>query len=349
MTKPKAVFAALATALLSGGLSACGGEESAVAVTTPAPGERLTVTETPIEALKPASAAVVSRDLGEARARISGTLTQLYVREGDTVRQGQVIGVIVDNRVGLETAAYGAQVAAAEAEAARAGAELSRIRTLFDKGIYAQARLDQAVAASQAADAQVRAARAVRSASAETGAQGRILAPTSGRVLAADVPAGSVVSAGQSIATITAGPLVLRLELPEAQGRSLRVGQTITVSGEDLPNTADGVIAQVYPASTAGRTTADIAVDGLVSDRVGQRVIVQVPVGQRRALVVPRRFVATRYGIDFVRTVDRAGRVSEAPVQLGGAATGDRVEVLSGLTAGDVVLGPARAAPERVR
>ncbi|MES2834946.1 MAG: efflux RND transporter periplasmic adaptor subunit [Pseudomonadota bacterium] len=343
MKTPTALFAALAaTALLAGGLSACGGEPE-VAATAPASGERLTVTEALIDAVKPASAVVASRDLGEARARIPGTLSQLNVREGDTVRQGQVIGVVTDNRVGLETAAYGAQVAAAEAEAARARADLSRIQTLFDRGIYAQARLDQALAASRAADAQVRAARAVRSASAETGAQGRILAPTSGRVLAADVPAGSVVSAGQSVATITAGPLVLRLELPEAQGRNLRVGQDVIVSSGDLPGVSAGTIAQIYPASNAGQTTADIAVAGLGSDRVGQRVTVQVPVGQRRALVVPRRFVSTRYGIDFVRTVDRAGRVSEAPVQLGGPVADDRVEVLSGLKAGDVVLAPETA------
>lgn len=343
MTKPTALFAALAaTALVAGGLSACGPEPEVAAI-APARGERLTVTEALIDAVKPASAVVASRDLGEARARIPGTLTQLNVREGDAVRQGQVIGVVTDNRVGLETAAYGAQVAAAEAEAARARADLSRIQTLFDRGIYAQARLDQALAASQAANAQVRAARAVRSASAETGAQGRILAPTSGRVLAADVPAGSVVNAGQSVATITAGPLVLRLELPEAQGRNLRVGQSVVISSEDLPGVSAGTIAQVYPASNAGQTTADISVAGLSSDRVGQRVTVEVPVGQRRALVIPRRAVSTRYGIDFVRTVDRAGRISEAPVQLGGRVSGDRVEVLSGLAAGNVVLAPEPA------
>lgn len=343
MKTPAVLFAAFAaTALLAGGLSACGAKTEAV---PPAPvrGERMPVAEAMIDAVKPASAVVASRDLGEARARIPGTLTQLNVREGDLVRQGQVIGMVIDNRVGLETAAYGAQVAAAEAEAARARADLSRIQTLFDRGIYAQARLDQALAAARAADAQVRAARAVRSASAETGAQGRILAPTSGRVLAADVPAGSVVSAGQSVATITAGPLVLRLELPEAQGRNLRAGQSVMISSEDLPGVSAGTISQVYPATTGGQTTADISVPGLNSDRVGQRVTVQVPVGQRRALVIPRRAVSTRYGIDFVRTIDRAGRVSEAPVQLGGAAGAGRVEVLSGLAARDVVLAPERA------
>ncbi len=343
MKTPTALFAAFAAAtLLVGGLSACGGEPE-VAPAAPARGERLTVAGQTIDAVKPASAVVASRDLGEARARIPGTLVRLNVREGDVVRQGQVIGVVVDARVGMETAALGAQVAAVEAEAVRARGDLSRVQTLFDRGFYAQARLDQARAASQAADAQVRAARAQRSASAETGAQGSILAPASGRVLTADVPSGSVVSAGQSVATITAGPLVLRLELPEAQGRNLRVGQTVVVSPGDLPGAGVGTITQIYPASIAGRTTADISVAGLTSERVGQRVTVQVPVGQRRALVVPRRFVSTRYGIDFVRTVDRAGRVSEAPVQLAGPVGTDRVEVLSGLAAGDVVLAPERA------
>lgn len=325
----------VAATLLLGGLAGCEREPPPAAVAPPR-GERLVVRQTVTEDLKPVSALVAARDLGEARARMGGTLTKLLVREGDVVRQGQLIGLVVDDRIGMQTAALGAQAAAAEAEATRARADLGRVKTLFDKGIYARARLDQAQAAATAAEAQARAARAQRSASVESGAQGRILAPASGRVLKADVPEGSVVSPGQSVATITAGPLVLRLEMPEAQGRALKAGQTVAVSAEGATTT--GVIVQVYPAAEAGRIIADVQVAGLTSDRVGQAVVLQVPVGRRNALVIPRRFVATRFGIDFVRTVDKAGRVSEAPVQLGSAMT-DGVEVLSGLTAGDVVLG----------
>jgi RND family efflux transporter MFP subunit len=336
--KPTAALAAVAASVLMiGSLAACGAEPDSVAP-EPVTGERLVVGEAVIADLKPTSAEITSRDLGEARARIPGTLVQMTVREGDIVRQGQVIGVVADDRVDLQTAAFDAQVTAAEAEADRARAQLARVQTLFDRGFYAQAALDQARAAARSADAQARAARAQRAASAETGEQGRILAPTSGRVLTADVPAGSVVAAGQSIATVTAGPLVLRMELPEVQGRNLRVGQAVGLSGDGLP--ASGTIVQVYPAASGGRITADIAVEGLASDRVGQRVTVLAPIGEREALVLPRRFVSTRYGIDFVRTVDAAGRVSDAPVQLGGPVDGDRVEVLSGLKTGDVVLSP---------
>ena len=70
----------------------------------------------------------------------------------------------------------------------------------------------------------------------------------------------------------------------------------------------------------------------------------QVKVGERRALVVPRRFVATRFGVDFVRVADGAGQTAEVAVQIAPGPTDAEVEILSGLAAGDTVIaqGPAR-------
>ena len=319
-------------------LSGCGGHEDAPPAPAAAQGERLTVVRAAIPDMKAVPAVVASRDLGEARARIGGVLVRLDVREGDQVREGQVIGVVVDDRIGMQTAVQDALVAAAEAEAGRARADLSRIQSLFDQGIYAQARLDQSRAAYEAAAGQARAARAQRAATAELGAQGRILAPAAGQVLTADVPEGSVVTPGQSIATITAGPLVVRLEVPEAQGRLLRMGQTVEVESLAQP----GVITQIYPAATAGRIVADVAAPGLDQRGVGQRLEVRLSLGERHAIAIPRRFDATRFGIDYVRTVGPGGAAVEAPVQLGVDLPDGRVEVLSGLAEGNVVV-PAEA------
>lgn len=315
------------------GLAACAQEHRE----TPPPsvgGERIVLTEASVEDIKPITAVVASRDVADARARIGGVLVELAVREGDVVREGQLIGRVVDDRLGLQTAVQDALVAAAEAEAGLAGADLSRIQTLFDQGIYAQARLDQARAAYEAAQGRVRAARAQRGAAAELGAQGQILAPSSGRILTADVPEGSVVTAGQSIATLTAGPLVLRLEVPEAQGRLLRLGQTVQVEGR--PGT--GVISQIYPAAAAGRVMADVTAPGLEGLGIGQRIEVRLALENYQSIVIPRRFVTTRFGIDYVRTVGPSGEAVEAPVQLGRELSDGRVEVLSGLAVGDVIL-----------
>ncbi|MEH6677596.1 efflux RND transporter periplasmic adaptor subunit [Phenylobacterium sp.] len=299
-------------------------------------GETLTLAATTVDDLKPVAATVTTRDMAEARARIGGTLSALLVREGDYVQRGQVIAQVSDQRLNLETTGYEAQAAAAAAEAARADADLARVQTLYDKGFYAKARLDQATAAAKAARSQVDAAQARRAASAELGAQGAIMAPSAGRVLKAPAPAGSVVAAGQSVATLTSGQPLLRLEMPEGQARALKVGDRLPVASDDIPGLAAyGTIIQVYPAITAGQVTADLAVEGLRADLVGQRVGVKVKVGERQALVVPARYVARRFGLDFVRLVAPDGSVSEIAVQTTPAATSGMVEILSGARPGD--------------
>ncbi|WP_374569823.1 efflux RND transporter periplasmic adaptor subunit [Phenylobacterium sp.] len=328
---------------LAAALSACGdGHEPAKSQPVATTGERLTVTAAPIADLKPVAAQVTTRKMSDARARIGGTLVRLNVREGDKVREGQVIAVVADQRVSYETNAYAAQAAAAEAEAARAKADLKRYQVLYEKGFYAKAGLDQMEAAARAAEGSAAAARAQRSASAETGAQGAILAPTDGKVLHADVPEGSVVVAGQSVATVTAGEPLLRIELPEAHARALKLGDEVAIDPGALPNGAtSGKIIQLYPAVTSGRVTADIAVPGLAAELVGQRVPVRVKVGERKAIVVPRRFVSTRFGVDYVRVLDKSGHASEVAVQLAPAPGADQVEVLSGLNDGDIILAEA--------
>jgi len=343
MTARPYLISALGAALLP---SACGESKEAAAPTVKmAPAtDRLTIRAQVVPDLKPVPATLTTRDMAEARARISGTLVALSVKEGDVVRQGQVIGRIKDDRLTLQTGAFDAQVTAAAAEAARAQADLARTRDLFSHGVYAQARLDQVEAQAKAANANLTAARAQRGASAELGDQGAILAPATGRVLLADVPVGSVVMPGQSVARITAGPLVVRLELPEGQARALKVGDAVDLAAEDLRGVAArGTLTQIYPSITGGQVTADVSAPNLPGDLIGQRVRAAVKIGERQAIVIPRRYVATRFGVDYARLVDANGAISESPIQTRPGGAPDRVEVLSGLRLGDI-LTPAEAA-----
>src|SRR3546814_14459380 len=121
-------------------LGACGEAKPAAPVqqTAPAAG-RLTVQAQTVADRKPVPATLTTRDMAEARARISGVLVSLAVKEGDMVRQGQVIGRVKDDRLTLQTGAFDAQVSAAAAEAARANADLSRTRDLFPHGALGRA------------------------------------------------------------------------------------------------------------------------------------------------------------------------------------------------------------------
>ncbi|MDR3508766.1 MAG: efflux RND transporter periplasmic adaptor subunit, partial [Caulobacteraceae bacterium] len=275
------IAGALGAALL---LSACGRHEptAPIAETAPAAG-RLRVQLQTVADLKPVPGTLTTRDMAEARARIGGTLIQLRVKAGDTVRQGQLIATVKDDRIVLQTGAYDAQTSAAQAQAAAAQAELVRTRDLFSHGVYAQARLDQAEAQAKSANGALAAARAQRAASAEQGAQGAVLAPASGQVLTADVPTGSVVMPGQSIARITAGPVVVRIELPEAEAAALKVGDTVQLTPEDIRGAAaQAVIGQIYPSVTNGQLVADLTAPNLPRDLIGQHVRARIKVGERQ-------------------------------------------------------------------
>lgn len=323
-------------------LSACGPAKppAPTAPIAPAAG-RLRLRLQTIADLKPVPATLTTRDMADARARISGVLVRLLVKAGDQVRKGQLIATVQDDRITLQTGAYDAQVSAAAAQAAAAQADLARTRDLFSHGVYAQARLDQIEAQAKSANGALAAARAMRAASAEQVAQGAVLAPASGRVLVADVPAGSVVMPGQSIAKITAGPVVVRIELPEGESATLKVGDVVQLSADDLRGAASqGAIVQVYPSVTDGQVTADVSAPGLPENLLGQNVRASIKVGERQALVAPRRYVATRFGVDYVWVVRPDGTASQTPVQTTAGPAADQAEILSGVRAGDVLTPP---------
>ena len=97
---------------------------------------------------------------------------------------------------------------------------------------------------------------------------------------------------------------------------------------------------KIYPQIEGGRVTADVEVEGLDTDFVAARVLVELPVGDRQALLVPSASVSNRAGVDFV-TVREGDTVVERAVVTGETVKmdgNDKIEILSGLSVGDVVV-----------
>ncbi len=322
-------------------LAGCGSgdssDETAQAARAPA-GPRLTLRAADTVDWQDVSAEIATVDQAQVLARIPGVLTTLTVREGDMVRAGQVIGRIVDSQLGYQSGAYGAQAAAAQAQAAQAQAELARVRFLHDNGVYAKARLEQAQANAAAAQAQVRAAQAQQAAVSAVAGQGSVVAPASGRVLRADVPAGSPVAPGMAIAVITAGPTIVRLEMPESLADKVRTGSRVMAAG-----LGTGSVIKVYPSVTAGHVTADVDMPGIDNRLIGRRVAAKVETGARKALIVPAGYVTSRYGIDYATVLGKDGGAAQVPVQIAPSAEAGKVEILSGVAAGDTLIGAAGA------
>jgi len=321
-------------------LAACGSAPRTTdARQQPAAGERLTLAEADVPSWRSVSAEVSTVDQSQAIARIPGILSTLTVKDGDYVKKGEVIGRIIDSQLDYQSGAYGAQAAAARAQAAQAEADLSRTKFLYDNGVYAKARLEQAEAAANAAAAQVRAARQQQSAVQAVAGQGAVLAPSSGRVLRADVPAGSAVTPGMLIATITSGPMVLKLDLPESLVGQVHVGSAVIASDIDGGGrNRRGAVTKVYPSVESGQVRADAAMPGLDGGLIGRRIAARVESGRHSALLVPVGYVTTRFGIDYVDVLGQNDAVVTVPVQTALSTEAGRVEILSGVTAGDVLV-----------
>jgi RND family efflux transporter MFP subunit len=290
-------------------------------------------------------ATVESANIVPARARIGGTVAELNVKDGDEVTTGQVVATVGDEKLVLQMKSLDAQIAGLEAQLAQADTNLKRAEDLFAKGTIPRTTLDQAQTAFNVATNAHRSKVAERSVVEQQLSEGKVLAPTAGRVLTVPVTTGTVILPGEPVATIAEKNFVLRLRVPERHALDLKAGDTIRVDSTELgANGAKfGTIALVYPQIQDGRVIADARVEGLGDYFVGERIRVWVSAGKRDSVIVPSSFIVTRFGIDYAR-VRKGNEVIDVPVQRGRFIPRpdmpDALEILSGLQAGDVLVQP---------
>lgn len=283
---------------------------------------------------------IEARDSVLARARIGGTVVDLRVTEGDMVRAGDVVAVVKDDKVDFQIKAIDAQLLGLQASLKNAGAELDRAERLIKSGATTAQRLDQLRTEADVVRNQIAATEAQRSVVLQQQSEGDVLAPSDGRVLRVPVTTAAVVMPGEVVADIGGGGFFLRLAIPERHAASLKQGSQIRIAaaGKSL----SGSLAKIYPQIENGRVIADVEVSELDTSFVNARVLVELPIGSRQALVVPRSALTTRSGIDFV-TVSENGKAVERAVVAGDAidmAGTEGIEVLSGLEPGDIVVTP---------
>lgn len=320
-----------------------------VAGVAPATAADFIVKATTIPEMKAVFGQVESRIVVPARARIGGSVRELRISQGDEVKEGQAVAVIVDDKLALQLGAANAKIEALNSQLENARLQFDRAQQLRATGTGTQASLDQAKMQFDVATNQVAAARAEKTVIEQSAREGTVFAPATGRVLTVPVTLGSVILPGEEIARIAPGPYYLRLSLPErhaaeiVQGSDVLVGERgLAQSAGRLPSAHRGRIVKIYPEITDGRVIADVDVEGIGNYFVNERTLVSIPVGKRRVLGVPSEAIRTLHGIDYVRITVTGGEMDVAVI-LGEAFenSGQRhIEILTGLRDGDRVVLP---------
>lgn len=303
--------------------------------------ETLSISPTEITEWKAVQARVESRDIVPARARIGGVIEELMISEGDLVTAGQTLGLVIDDKIAFQIDALDAQLAALEVQLETAQAEFARGETLLNQGVVTRQRLAQLSTDVEVTRNQIVSTKAQRAVLTQQQSEGTIVAPADGRVLTVPASRGAVIMPGEPVATIGSGGFYLRLAVPERFAGQLQTGSSIRIA--TVGAEAEGRLAKIYPQIEIGRVIADVEVDKLDTAFVKARILVDVPIGTRQALLAPQSAIISRHGVDFIRVENRDGVAVERTVILGANLTGEHegmTEVISGLSAGDMVVLP---------
>ncbi len=302
----------------------------------------LTVKESIVIDYRPVIARIEAGDTATARSRLQGVVTQLNVVEGQIVKAGDLVAIVTDDTLKPQLSALDSNIEGLKAQVTQAESNIARNADLLAKGFYPRARFDEEKTSMDVLKRSLASASAERRALSAREAEGRILAPAESHVTDVSVVRGSVVSPGDVLANFSTVNGVVRLALPERHAATIREGELISLR---LPSRSDEIltaaIIKIYPELKQGSVVADAKVEGGLTALFGERVDVLAPVGERRAIRIPKDYVSTRFGVDFVR-VQVGERSIDAPVALAAPLVdaAGQYEILSGLKAGDRIEKP---------
>jgi HlyD family secretion protein len=312
-----------------------------------------------------AAGAIQPRKEIEIKPKISGILKRLYVEAGNRVKAGDLIAdvQVIPDVINLNEAEL--RLNSAKLAVDRAKRELDRAETLGTKGAAALGELDklrsdyaQATEEARAAEMRVHLVRegAVgRSKSAST----RVESTVAGTVLAILIREGSSVinansfNPGTTIASVAdMTDMIFKGRVDESEVGKLKENMPVEIvvgALEDLKFT--GKLERISPKSLAKEGTTEFEIEAAF--RPPEGVLVRAGYSANANIVLARRdkVLAVNEGLlifegdkRFVEVQVGPAKFEKREVKLG-LSDGIKAEVLSGVTAGDVLRKPRRTTP----
>lgn len=267
----------------------------------------------------------------EVKPRVSGYLVGIHFRDGQYVRQGQLLFTIDARPAQAQLDQARAQLARAEAQLVNARTELARSRTLAQQKAASIEELEQRQAAMRSAQADVAAGRAnVRARQLDTGFT-RVIAPISGQVSERRVDRGNAVTADQTVLTtvVSTNPLHFAFDGSEAlllryqrQSGGVQLGAPVRIRLQDEAQylhsgRLDFLDNSLSDGSGTIRARAVVPnPDGFLKPGMMGRLRLAASPAYP-ALLVPDTAIVTDAARRVVYIVDKQGNLAVRPVQLG--------------------------------
>lgn len=323
VSRDHAVGAALAVALTSVLVAGCNPRAAADPRSAPAAPDTagFLVATVPIRAPLQLPAQLYVEHDAAIVARSAGVVDSVLAELGTRVNEGMSLAR-------LESTDQELAVAQADATYENAGRLANRARVMTKAG-------GVTVADSEQVEFQYKQAEIARRKAHRDLELTRIAAPFAGVVTARYARTGRFVSAGDTLFRVTeSSPLLARVRIPEGSATAVHVGDQATIAGIS-GSSAKAIVLHAAPAFDAASGTRELVLrlTSTVDFLPGANVTVRLGDQQRQAVTVPREAVSPEGYV----LVMQNGRTSLRSVTVGGDVGDGRVEVVSGLSAGERV------------
>ena len=264
-------------------------------------------------------------------SRMPGTLTRIYIDNGDVVRRGQLLAEI-DGGVMLKS------LAELEGQLKVAEDLYNRQKALWDQNIGSEVQYIQAKNNKESIERSIATLK-------ETWSHTRIHAPTSGTVDMVLLKPGQAIAPGIPLANIiNLNKLKVKGEVTEAYAAKVQKGDQVLVHFPDMNKDVISKITYVSKSiNPVDRTFTVEASLGKGDFRANQVAVMKiVDYSNPQAITIPVNLIQTGEDGDYVMIAEKTGKENQAVIKKVKIRQGHNysgyVEILEGLKAGDLIV-----------
>ncbi len=255
----------------------------------------------------------------QVKAQVSAVVMTVAVLEGQTVRAGQVLATTDVQDYQTRLASAQAALSQAQTQVMIAQRAVDNNKTLVEKGFISATASDTAVQQLDASKAGVKVAQANIDLAQKALKDTAIVSPIAGVVTEKLISAGDKVSPDMKAFTITKpGAVEFEGSLPVAEAALLRLGQTISIETEGMPNLTATISRLNAAVNTSSRSVGFYAaLKDAAAYRPGSYATGKVQVKTTSTLAVPASAVREEGGRAVVYTINANKELLASTVTVG--------------------------------
>jgi RND family efflux transporter MFP subunit len=282
----------------------------------------------------------------EVASQVLATILDVRVRPGDRVNPNDTLVLLDDRELLAQQREAAAALTAAEADLVTRRTDYERAKMLREKGTISAEDFTRLEGAFRVAEAQVTRAREAIGRFDVQLTHTKIVAAGKGLVADRFVDPGDLATPGKPLLVVyDPADLEFHANVPETLAPAIAPGQELAVRIDAAGVAARGTVREVVPQAQQASRSVLVKVTlpptpfakPLLPGMFGRG---EIPVGSADRLWVPKAAVRQVGQLDLVEVANPDGTLTRRFVRAGQEA-GDKVEILSGLAAGERVALPA--------